>query len=82
MLELRAIQDVLYNIFRDGKTKYFQSSDAFENLAGDPYIRYEYFNGLKSKVAIWIGGNHIEETPIKICTTAKQIKNLVDAIIY
>lgn len=82
MLELRAIQDVLYDIFREDKIKYFNSSDAFEHLAGDPFIRYAYHGGLKSKVVISIGGNNIEEVPIRICSTAKQIKNLVDAIIY
>jgi len=78
---MKEIEEVLYKIFRDEKVKYFQSSDAFSGIAGDTFIKYDYYHEHKARVIISIGGSNIDETPLKVCTSAGEIENLVNAII-
>ncbi len=81
--EIRKIEDVLCKYFRDGtRNLYFHGTDDYYSLAGDPYLKYSYFGGSKGIVIISIGGKNIDETPIKVCSKAEQIENLIKAIIY
>lgn len=79
---IQKIQEVIEKYFRDEKVKYFHSSDNYSNIVEDPFLRYEYFSGHRDLILITIGGNNIDETPIKICRTAQQLENLIEAIIY
>ena len=70
-------QQVLDKYFKDGKTLYFQSSDAHKQIEGDPYLRYQK----TGKIEIWFGGNNGEVC--LCCTTdAEKLENLIKAIIY
>lgn len=80
--EIKKIQEVLDKLFGDGKVKWFQSSDAYQRIGGDTFVSYGYDGGYKGAVVIYIGGTNIDETPIKVCHTADQIKKLVEAIIF
>lgn len=80
--EIRKIEDMLEKYFPNKDPNYFHSSDAYRNIAGDSYIRYKFLDGNKGKVVITLGGTEIEEMPIKVCSTAEQIENLVKAILY
>lgn len=70
-------QEVLDKYFRDGKTLYFQSSDAHRMIEGDTYLRY----AKTGKIEIWMGGNSGEVC--LICTNdAKALENLIKSIVY
>jgi hypothetical protein len=65
---LRDIQDMLYKIFRDDRSKYFTSGDEYKQLAGDnTFLSYSYYRNDKTKVIISIGGDDISTTELKIC---------------
>lgn len=82
MEEVDKINHALDKIFGDSKIRFFQSSDALSGIAGDTYISYRYHAGRKDSIIISIGGSEIEETPVRVCTSAEQINKLVTAIIY
>ena len=81
MDKIKEIREMLDNLFGDEKIKFYHSSDAFTDLAGDTYITYSYYKGDKNRVMISIGGSHLDETPIKICSNAEQIQKIVEAVI-
>lgn len=74
-----SMNDTIYKIFGDKRVKYFLSSDAHQGLAGiDTFIRYEIKG---NKVILWMGGNNIDECPIKVCSTAEDLKRTIEAVI-
>jgi hypothetical protein len=70
-------QEVLDKYFKDGKSLYFQSSDALRNIEGDTYLRYQK----TGKIELYFGGNNGEVC--LLCTTdVEKLESLIKAIIY
>ena len=82
MSKKKSFSDVIYRYFREDKILYFHSSDAHHIIEGDTYIRYAYDNSIEIlRTGLWIGGTN-GEICIRICSTPKELENLIKAIIY
>ena len=73
------MKEIIYKYFRDERILHFHSSDAYYDLGGDPYMRYQW-NGYR--IELGIGSNNFEEVPIKVCSTPEELEGLIKAIIY
>ena len=77
------IQDIIYKHFKEERTRFFDGTDSYrEFVEGETFIRYEYYQGRKDRILIWLGSTRFDEAPLKICYTAKQLDDLITSIIY
>jgi hypothetical protein len=70
---------VIQKYFRDEYFLHFYSSDIHNKELGDPYIRYKI---VKDYFFLYLGGQNIEETLLKVCSEPDQVEKLITAIIY
>lgn len=69
-------QEVIDKYFPDGKTKYFQQSDAHQQIEGDTYLRYEKDGG----ILLWFGGNN-GEVCILHTKDGNKLKSIIELLI-
>jgi hypothetical protein len=82
MSKIEFFSDVVYKYFREDKILYFHSSDAHHNIEGDTYLKYVYNSSFEFlRTELWIGGTN-GEMCIRVCSTPKELENLIKAIIY
>jgi len=82
MENTKAMQAIIEKYFGDDRNMCFQNSDAYRNRFGEVFLTYSYIDHNKAKVLISMGGDQIDECPIRICGDAQQLEKLITAIIY
>lgn len=73
------MKEIIEKYFKDEHLLYFQSSDAYQGLVGDSYLRHQWHG---NRVVLWLGSTNFEEVPIKVCSTPADLEKLIRTITY
>lgn len=71
------MEEIIRKHFGEERIMYYQSSDAYQQIAGDTFLRYEWHDGRRVLLTLGADG---DETPIKICSSPEDLDNLINAI--
>lgn len=67
-------EEVIEKHFKDGKVKYFHSSDAHRNIEGDTYLMYKKYGD--GRIELYLGGDNGE-----MCITVTDKPEKLDMLI-
>jgi hypothetical protein len=82
MSKPKSFSDVICKYFREYHFFYFHSSDTHHRIEGDTYLKYVYNNDLENlRTELWLGGTN-GEMCIRVCSTPKELEDLIKVIIY